>query len=255
MGYLKTNLAADIPGMAAHTDPNLVNPWGMAFAVTSPFWIADEVTNVATLYNGSGIPQALVVSTAAGPTGAVFNNSTTSFQINGKSGLFLFATESGQIVEWNPGSISTVTGFIATDGASYTGLTEATVSGGDALFAADFHNGKIDVINSGFFKITLPGNFTDPNLPSGFSPYNIQLLGGKLYVTYPKLDVAPGDAQAGPGLGVVDVFNLDGTFARRLATAGTLDAPWGLAMAPSTFGPFGGDLLVGNHGDGTISAF
>src|SRR5262249_2002925 len=138
----------------------------------------------------------------------------------------------------------------------YTGLARATVSVGDVLFAADFHNGKIDVINSSFAQITLPGgNFTDPNLPAGFSPYNVQVFGPQLYVTYAKPDPATGDAQAGSGFGFVDVFNLDGSLSRRLVSQGAVDAPWGLAMAPSTFGRFRGDLLVGNHGDGTISAF
>src|SRR5262249_36395254 len=170
------------------------------------FWISDELTNVATLYNGNGIPQALVVSTPVAPTGVVFNT-TTSFQLNAKPSLFLFATESGEIAGWNAGTTSPVIGFIATDGARYTGLTEALSSSGDALFAADFHNGKIDVIDSGFVKITLPGNFIDPTLPAGFLPYNVQALGGQLYVTYAKIDVTTGDPLAGAGLGVVDVFN------------------------------------------------
>src|SRR5262249_2709616 len=254
MGYRQTNLVSDQPGVAAVTDPNLVTPWGMAFAVTSPFWLADEGADVATLYNGNGSPLALVVLVSGAPTGDVFNGSSTSFQIGNSPARFLFATLSGRILGWNGGTSAAV-GFIATDGASYTGLTEATVSVGDVLYAADFHNGRIDVINSSFTQIALSGNFTDPNLPAGFSPYNIQLLGGQLYVTYAKPDPATGDAQAGAGLGFVDVFSLDGTLSRRLASAGSLDAPWGLAMAPSTFGQFGGDLLVANHGDGTISAF
>jgi uncharacterized protein (TIGR03118 family) len=146
-------------------------------------------------------------------------------------------------------------GFTATDGAKYTGLAIANNGLGNLLYAADFRNGKIDVINNTFQKLTLSGSpFTDPNLPAGYAPYNIQNLNGKLYVTYAKID-ANGKASAGPGQGIVSVFDLNGNFLQRLATGATLNAPWGLAIAPATFGEFGGALLVGNNGDGTISAF
>jgi len=249
----------------------------MAFSSSSPFWISDQRLDQATLYNDRGVPQPpnfpLVVSTPSGPTGSIFNPSTTSFQINdgvhSGAATFLFATLSGQIAGWNagvgnsagPNGISTITetGFTARDGASYTGLARATANGAEFLYAADFHGGKIDVLNSGFIKQTLGtggfGTFTDPDLPKGYAPYNIQLLSGKLYVSYAKVDPATGKASLGAGQGFVDAFDVNGNLVQRLVSRGPLNAPWGLTIAPSGFGQFGGALLVGNHGDGTISAF
>jgi uncharacterized protein (TIGR03118 family) len=276
VGYLQTNLTSSVPGMAFNTDLNLENPWGMAFSSSSPFWISDQRLDQATLYNDSGVPQLpnfpLVVSTPSGPTGSIFNP-TMSFQINdgvhSGAATFLFATLSGQIAGWNavvgnsagPNGISTITetGFTARDGASYTGLARATANGANFLYAADFHGGKIDVLNSGFIKQTLGtggfGTFTDPDLPKGYAPYNIQLLSGKLYVSYAKVDPATGKALPGAGQGFVNAFDVNGNLVQRLVSRGPLNAPWGLTIAPPSFGQFGGALLVGNHGDGTISAF
>lgn len=276
IAYLETNLVSDVPGLAHHTDPLLQNPWGMAFSVTSPFWISDQQANLATLYSDAGVINPLVVSTPSGPTGSVFNSTSTSFVItdgvHSGPAIFLFATLSGQIAGWNPAvgnslgpngvSTVTVTGFTAPDGAIYTGLARATtISGANLLYAADFRNGKIDVFDSAFAKMALPpGAFTDPNLPTGYAPYNVQQLNGKIYVLYAKVDPATGKAVPGLGSGFVDVFNLDGSPGLpngliRLISRGNLNAPWGIALAPLGFGPFSGALLVGNHGDGTISAF
>jgi uncharacterized protein (TIGR03118 family) len=205
--FTQTNLASDVPGLAAFLDPNLQNPWGMAFSITSPFWISDQGTNVATLHQGTGAQVPLVVSTPPGPTGIVFNSSTSFVVSSGaQSGpaAFVFATLSGQIAWWNPAvpspptSTMAQTAFTATDGAVYTGLAGANNGAGNFLYAADFRNAKIDVLNASFQKVTLSGSFTDPNLPAGYAPYNIQTLNGKLYVAYAKVDPATGKARRRP---------------------------------------------------------
>jgi uncharacterized protein (TIGR03118 family) len=251
--YFQTNLVSDIPGLAANLDPNLKNPWGMSFAPTSPFWVSDQVTNHATLYNGSGTPQALIVTTPVGPTGQVFNG-TSSFKLDGtNSALFLFSSLSGTISGWNPAvsATSAVVKFTAADGAVYTGLA----SGPSNLYAADFKNGKIDSFDATFSKVTLAGTFTDPGLPTGYVPYNIQNVGGNLYVEYAQVDPVTHRASEAANQGIVDEYDTNGNFIRRLATASNLSSPWGITMAPANFGDFSNDLLVGNFGDGTISAF
>jgi len=285
--YAQTNLTSNLPGLANNLDPFLVNPTGLAFSPTSPIWVANQGSDTATLYSGQGISQPnptnpLVVS-VTGPTGAVFNpNSSLSdpaFLINDGTrsapSLFLFATTNGQIQGWNPsvgpqtpplGGTQTETGFSSpTPGALYTGLAVATTLNqanlpAPFLYATDFHNGKIDVIGASFAPATLAGNFTDPNLPAGYAPFNIQTLDGKLFVSYAKQDAGGTNPVPGAGNGFIDVFNLNGTPGLansnvRLISNGPLNEPWGMAVAPSTFGQFAGDLLVGNHGDGTIDAF
>jgi uncharacterized protein (TIGR03118 family) len=215
--YFQTNLVSDIPGLAANLDPNLKNPWGMSFAPTSPFWVSDQVTNHATLYNGSGTPQALIVTTPVGPTGQVFNG-TSSFKLDGtNSALFLFSSLSGTISGWNPAvsATSAVVKFTATDGAVYTGLA----SGPSNLYAADFKNGKIDSFDATFSKVTLAGTFTDPGLPTGYVPYNIQNVGGNLYVEYAQVDPVTHRASEAANQGIVDEYDTNGNFIRRLATA------------------------------------
>jgi uncharacterized protein (TIGR03118 family) len=249
--YVQSNLTSDVPGLAANLDPHLKNPWGVSFNATSPFWVSDQVTNVATLYNGAGVPNALVVSMpampAGGPTGQVFNP-TTGFELTpGHPALFIFATLGGTIAGWNPavGATSAVTQFTATDGAVYTGLTASFFGSDNMLYAADNRNGKIDVFNSSFTKTTVSGSFTDPNVPAGLTPYNIQIIGGLLYVEYARLG-APG--------GFVAVYDTSGNLLRDFGSS-HLNAPWGVTLAPSGFGTFANDLLVGNFGDGTINAF
>jgi len=242
-GFAQTNLVSDIDGMAPVTDPNLKNPWGVSFTSTSPFWVSDQVTGVATLYNTTGVKQALTVAmpNSASPTGTV-SNSTSSFN----SDLFLFATLSGTITGWRPSLNTTAeTLFIAPAGTVYTGLTSATVNNVPLLYAADTSNGKIDVYNNSG-KTTLAGNFNDPTLPSGFSPYNVQNIGGSIYVTY-----AP---NTGSG-GFVDVFDLNGNFLKRLIANNGLDSPWGITVAPAGFGTLGGDFLIGNEDQGIINVF
>jgi uncharacterized protein (TIGR03118 family) len=261
--YTVTNLVSDVPGWAAVTDPNLVNGWGItASPGGSPWWVSDNGTDVSTLYTGGGGVIPLVVSVPGGPTGTVFNtagagdfnvsNGTTS----GKA-LFIFATEGGEVLGWSPtvNAGSAIAGYTADDGAIYKGLAIGTDADGAHLYAADFHNNKVDVLAPDFTIEDANGRFVDPGLPSGYAPFGIQNLGGTIYVTYAKQDADAKDEIAGAGLGLVDAFGTDGSFMGRVATGGDLNAPWGLAWAPAGFGRFSGELLVGNFGDGRINAY
>jgi uncharacterized protein (TIGR03118 family) len=267
--YSVTNLVSDGTIPAAHTDPNLVNAWGLTALPTSPWWVANNGTDTTTLYNGDGVPQfgatPLVVSVAGNPTGAVANP-TTDFVVSagGASGpaRFIFATESGTIRGWNPGvpppppaPPSHQTELVVDNSAAgsvYKGLAIGSVNGSNFLYAADFVNGKVDVFDAHFQPVDMA--FIDPGLPAGYGPFGIQNIGGRLFVTFAKQSGDVDEVQ-GQGLGFVDEFATDGTFIARVATRGQLNAPWGLAMAPANFGRFSGDLLVGNFGDGTINAY
>jgi uncharacterized protein (TIGR03118 family) len=252
---VQTNLVSDIPGMAATTDPNLKDPWGVSFSPTSPIWVSDRGTGVSTLYNGIGTPSQLVVTVppgtpATGPTGQVFAGGT-NFRLNGNPVNFIFDTLGGTIDAWNGGTTATITA--TTPGANFTGLALAN----NTLYAANFKaGGGINVFDSSFAPTTLAGNFTDPNLPSGYAPFNIQNVNGKLYVEYGKL--TPGVPVALPGGGgYVDEFDTNGNLIRRLASNGPLNSPWGVTAVPGTgFNGFAaGDLLIGNFGNGQINAF
>ena len=265
-------LVADIPP-APHLDPHLVNGWGVAFNRNPNgfVWVADNGTGLATLYDGLGNPQSLVVTIPAAPgsdhgtpTGIVFN--TTGFAVTsaGKTGnsAFIFATEDGLIAGWSPGvdlthAIQAYPPAGVTPTAVYKGLTLASSGSNNFLYAADFVGGKIDVFSSSFAKVSSSGMFAfaDPNLPKGFSPFNIQNINGHLFVTYAKREDDEHDETAGPSLGAVNEFDADGNLLRRFASRGRLNAPWGVALAPSTFGKFANDILIGNFGDGTINAF
>ena len=254
--YTQTNLTSDIPGMAANLDPNLVNPWGLVASPTSPFWVSDNGTGLSTLYTGTGAIVPLVVTipgpngTAGSPTGIVFNSGVANGNFGGAP--FLFGTEAGTIVSWNSGTTASIAATGGT-GSVYKGL--GINDSGTLLYAANFGLKRVDVFDKSFKPTTVSGSFTDPNLPAGYAPFNIQSVGGSLFVTYAK--TAGGkDEVAGAGLGFVDQFDTSGVFQRRVATQGALNAPWGLALAPkSGFGAFSGDLLVGNFGDGLIHAF
>ncbi len=232
--------------VSSATDPDLINPWGVSFSATSPFWVSDNGTGRATLYNSSGVKQGLVVSMPAGSadiTGQVFNG-TASFN----NDLFLFASEDGTIAGWRGALGTTAEQLFAVGGADYKGLSITSTK--DTLFAANFGAGTIDQFNSA----GLIGSFTDPTMPAGFAPFNVQNIGGVFYVTFAKKG-AGGDDVPGAGNGYVDIFDPVSHTFTRLISQGTLDSPWGLAVAPASFGPAGGDLLVGNFGDGTINAF
>jgi uncharacterized protein (TIGR03118 family) len=251
--FTQTNLVSDIPGIAANTDPQLVNPWGVSFSPTSPFWVSDNGAGVSTLYDGTGAKQGLVVTVPgplvnmpSAPTGQVFNPNPGDFL----GSHFIFATEDGTISAWSSGTTATVE---ASPSAIYKGLALATNGGNSFLYAANFLTGTIDVFDNKFHQATLSGGFIDPNLPAGYAPFNVQNINGKLYVTYALRNGK--DDLAGAGHGFLDVFSTDGVFLQRLISQGQLNSPWGLTLAPSGFGKFGGDLLVGNFGDGTINAF
>ena len=256
--YKTRNLVSDIDGVARITDANLVNPWGLAFGPATPAWVADNGTDVSTLYSGGvrkSIPVTLplVVGIPGGaPTGVVFN-ATPGFKVNGAAAHFIFDSEAGTITAWNAGTQAVTEA--TTPGAIYKGLAIANKGSTTMLYAANFHAGTIDVFNDSFAPVTVPGGFVDPNLPAGFAPFNIQEIAGRLVVAYAQQDADAEDEVAGAGLGFVDVFDTSGHLLRRLVSQGALNAPWGLAVAPRHFGPFSGDLLVGNFGDGAINAY
>ncbi|NKJ47286.1 TIGR03118 family protein [Burkholderia sp. SG-MS1] len=265
--FVSTMLVSDGSVAAAHTDSNLKNAWGVAFNPKGFVWVADNATSLATLYDGNGVPQSLVVSIPDGtagpasPTGIVFNG-TSDFSVTqgGKTGVgaFIFAGEGGTITAWAPAVAPTIA-FVMFDGGSagavYKGLALANNGGANFLYATDFHNNRIDVFDRSFAKVAMPGKFEDSTLPAGFAPFGIQAIGTKLFVTYAKQDAAAHDNVDGAGLGFVDVFDTAGNLMQRFASAGPLNAPWGVTQAPANFGRFSGDVLIGNFGDGTINAF
>jgi uncharacterized protein (TIGR03118 family) len=275
--YQQTNLVSDLPNEATITDPNLVNAWGLSASATSAWWVSDNGTGLSTLYNGQGqiVPLVVSVPTPAAvsaegisaPTGTVFNG-TTGFVVsqNGVSGpsRFLFDTEDGTISGWNP-TVAGKNAILAVDrssvgaGAVYKGLAIATSTAGTFLYATNFRFGTIEMFDSNF---QLVRSFTDPFLShycprynQCYAPFGIQTIGSQLYVTFALQDAAKHDDVAGFGHGFVDVFNTDGTLARRLIAGGVLNSPWGLALAPANFGQFSNDLLVGNFGNGHINVF
>ena len=263
------NLVADRPGHAILTDPNLVNAWGLAFGPSTPAWVADNGTDVATLYRGatSTTPQPsrlpLVVSIPQGaPTGAVWNGGA-GFTVHSGSAsgpaLFLFSSEAGIISGWSPdvpvpGSTEAQVGATV-PGAIFKGLAIADTKDGPRLYATDFHNGRVDVWNDMFQPAGKPGAFTDSHIPKGYAPFGIQTVGRRIVVTYAKQDAAAEDDVHGPGFGFVDVYNTSGKLLRRLVSHGPLNAPWGIALAPRHFGGASRDLLIGNFGNGRINAF
>jgi uncharacterized protein (TIGR03118 family) len=264
--YHQTNLVSDLPGRAAITDPNLVNPWGLVAGPTTPIWSNDNGTGVSTLYNGGvngsapGIVPVVVHVPGGLDTGIVFN-AAPGFTVSagGVSGSarFIFANLLGSISGWSPNvPLNGNAELKATvKGASYTGLANLTTDEGSFLFAANFGaNGSIDVFDSNWNQVSSRDGFRDRHLPRGYAPFNIQALGDKLYVAYAKFDRRTGRADRF-AQGFVDVFNADGKLLDRLIRRDHLHAPWGMVIAPDGFGEFSGDLLVGNFGDGRINAF
>jgi uncharacterized protein (TIGR03118 family) len=279
--YRQINLVSDQPGKAPLTDPDLVNAWGLAASPGtnttpgSPLWVADNGSDKATLYAAGSSPTTvskvpLTVSvTGAAPTGQVFNSDPNAFSVSdnqGNSGpaLFLFDTENGTIDGWAPNvnpngtNLSTVTEVARDNGANavYKGLAIAKVKGKSFLYATNFRSGRVEAYDSTFTPVEMPGGlFVDPGLPSGYGPFGIAEIKGMLYVTFAKQDATLHDDTAGPGHGFVDIFTNTGMFVRRLVSRGALNSPWGLALAPRSFGMFGGDLLVGNFGNGLINVY
>jgi uncharacterized protein (TIGR03118 family) len=263
----QTNLVSNQPGVAAVTDPNLVNGWGLASSSASPIWVSDNGADVSTLYNGkTGAPiqvgppgqqMQLVVTIAGGaPTGTVFNG-TNDFVVSSDdhsgAARFIFASENGVISGWNPSVDGTHSIAEHTDAnAVYKGLTSGSVGTENFLYATNFRAGDVEMLDTNYQVV---GTFTDPNVPTGFAPFGIQNIDGNLYVTFAKQDAAKHDDVAGRGNGLLDVFDTSGTLLERFASGGALNSPWGLAIAPSSWGRVAGDLLVGNFGDGAINVF
>lgn len=240
------------------TDPGLINAWGLSYAPAGPFWVSSNGKGTSVLYTVDPATQATAkqgltvgIPGDGSVTGQVFNG-TSAF--NGDA--FLFVSEDGTFSGWR-GALGTTAEILASPSPSnlYKGLAIATVGTDRYAYAANFGSGAIDVYKGDAGAPNLTGKFLDPNLPAQFAPFNIQNLGDTLYVTYAQQVQGSDDEAHGQGLGYVDAFDLNGNLLRRVASQGTLDAPWGLATAPSSFGDIAGALLVGNFGDGTISAF
>jgi uncharacterized protein (TIGR03118 family) len=268
--FTQTNLVSDIPGMAARTDPNLVNPWGMALGLNSGLWISLNGSGKSTSLDGMGQPVAPGMitipapggSSASAPTG-VATNASTGFVIsaNGKTAPSseLFATEDGTIAGWSM-DVDPAKAVIAVDhsgmGAVYKGLAIGFNGKGAFLFATNFHAGTIDVFDSKFQQVPDDGKFRDPHLPEGYAPFGIASINAKLYVTYALQDADKHDDVAGAGHGFIDIFDTKGNLLQRFASQGQLNSPWGMAWTPfEGFGTFSNALLVSNFGDGTINAF
>jgi uncharacterized protein (TIGR03118 family) len=264
-----TNLISDGAIPAAHTDANLVNPWGVAFAPGGEFWIADNGKSVSTLNTADGTALPLVVSIPGGgggasaPTGQVFNG-TGGFVVS-KAGLsgpaqFIFVGEDGGISGWSPnvdGTNAVLTVDQSAQGAVFKGAAIAT-SGRrhhTFLYVTDFHNGKVDIFDSTFTQVNSPNAFVDPQTPAGFAPFNVQAVGSILFVTYAKQNALKHDDVAGAGNGFVDEFDTSGNLIRRLQHVSALNSPWGVSQAPASWGPAQGDILVGQFGSGQVAAF
>ena len=257
--FTQNNLVADKAGIgvppAQHIDPNLVNPWGITASPAGPFWVADNGTGLATLYDGNGntIPLVVTIPTPTGvgtsaPTGTVFNPTNTNFLLaDGKGAVFLFDTENGTIAGWDGGTKASIVVDNSATGAVYKGLAIGANAGAGLLYATNFNSGKVEVYDAKFAP-TLAGSFVDPAIPAGFAPFGIQNLAGNIYVTYAKQDAAKHDDVRGLGNGFVDEYSSAGILIKRVVSGAPLDSPWGLAIAPASFGLFGGDLLVGNFG-------
>ena len=262
-GYIQENLVSDQPGVAQLTDPQLVNAWGMSRGPNTPVWVSDNGADVTTLYNGAiGNPETpvakvLTVSIPGGvPTGQVFNDSgATNFLLPGTttSARFIFIGEDGDLSAWAGGPAATLVGH--TDGAVYKGLALDHSPSGPMLLAANFHDNRIDIFDGTFAPVSNSGMFSDPTLPAGYAPFNVAEINGQIFVSYALQDAAGEDDVAGAGHGFVDVYTTSGAWVKRFATHGVLNSPWGMTLTPASFGPFSGDLRIGNFGDGRIHAF
>ena len=279
--YAQHNLVSDIPGLADLTDASLVNAWGLAASGTSPWWVSNNGSSTSTLYNGNTGGKIMLTNLPCGcvmipgePTGVVFNGGTgfvVTDPVSKTSGAarFIFASEDGSISGWNPGvppsapppplvSSRAIVAVQPSD-AVYKGIAIASTTpgnvGGDRLYVTNFHAGTVDMYDHSFAPVHIAGAFTDPDIPKGYAPFGIRNIDGVIYVTYALQDADAHDDVPGMGHGFVNAFRTDGSFIRRVASRGTLNSPWGLALAPDNFGKFSDDLLVGNFGDGRIHAY
>ena len=249
-GYVVHALTSDQAGVADNRDTNLVNAWGLAAGPATPWWVADNGSNLSTLYNAVGKPLPLVVGVPGAPTGTVFNGTAGAFPVNGTAAAFIFDTEGGTVLGWNGGTAATQEVDMSPSGAVFKGLAIA----GQRIYATDFHNGAVDVFDSAW-KPVMHAGFVDRSLPRHYAPFGIQAIGTRIFVTYAKQQAGSNDEAHGQGLGLVDEYDLSGRLRAHVARHGRLNAPWGLAQAPAGFGRFSGDLLVGNFGDGRIDAY
>jgi uncharacterized protein (TIGR03118 family) len=270
--YYQRNLVADLPGVADQVDPLLKNPWGICTSAASPFWTSNQGSGTSTVYNSFGVPNAtlkpVVPATSAGaapgkPTGCVNNSTATAFFVpnsGGRTASFLFATENGSISGW-ANAVNPAQAIVMIDnsqsGAVYKGLALAIPSAdiGPRIYAANFGNRRVEIYDKNWQPVYYPGAFQDLDLPSDYAPFNVEALGGKLYVTFAKQNDAKNHDVPGPGNGYVNVYDLNGSLLSRLVAGGNLNSPWGLAIAPAAFGDLAGTLLVGNFGDGRINAY
>jgi uncharacterized protein (TIGR03118 family) len=270
--YQQSNLVSDIAGTAEHLDRKLVNPWGIALKPGGPFWIANNGSGYSTIYNSSGaidfplevIIPAPITTSASTPTGVIYNPFVNAgdFPVAGLGSQFLFATEDGTVSGWyvDASGDFPVASVIAIDnsnaGAVYTSLAIlAPACCREFLAVANFHSGLIEPYTVSFARLAPPGSFTDPQLPAGYAPFGMQVIGNRVFVTYALQDQAKRDPVTGAGNGIVNIFDLEGNFVRRFASNGPLDAPWGVTQATSNFGQFSNAILIGNFGDGHINAF
>jgi uncharacterized protein (TIGR03118 family) len=256
-GYVVHPLVSNngVPG--TKPDDHLVNAWGLAAGPGTPWWVNDNGKGLSTLYNADGTKRSLEVSVGDGPTGLVFNDTSGFALKNGSQALFLFDGEDGVIRAWNgsAGTLAEVEKDFSGD-AVFKGLAISQTSAGPRLYATDFHNRRVDVFDGSWTQLHSPFAFFDPTIPRDYGPFGIQAIGSRIYVTYAKTQPNSNDEAHGQGLGFVDAFDAaTGILVSKVAIHGQLNAPWGLAWAPPSFGRFGGDLLVGNFGDGTIHAY
>src|SRR6266850_4938562 len=269
IGYRQTNLSSNLPNVANNVTPSLVNPWGIAFLSDQPFFIADNKVGRVTVHDASGLgvgPGGFIVPNATRtgfdtPTGIVADQNSFF------GGLlllkpFILVTDEGTVFTWGPdvqGNIPPAATLVvnhASTGAVYKGVAILNSSlTAPALAVTDFHGGFIETFLPGFSPVALPGSFTDPNLPASYAPFGVQVIGRQVFVTYAVQDAAKRDPVVGAGNGIVSIFDMDGNFVRRFATAGALNAPWGITQASANFGPFSNGILIGNIGDGNINAF
>jgi uncharacterized protein (TIGR03118 family) len=262
--YVVHRLVSNQAGVAANTDPDLVNAWGLVSGPGTPWWVADNGSDKATLYQANGTKITAVEPNVPGaPTGQVFNLAGSGFVIHNGSASgpsrFMWSNENGDLLGWNPSVSPDAVVAVPTSGAIYKGLTYAVGPAGPELYATDFHNNKVDVYDSNWNPVQIPGAFVDPKLPNRYAPFGIQAVqvGATTWivVTYARQDKAREDDRPGPGKGFVDIYDTAGTFVARAVTRDDLDSPWGVALAPANFGPFSNDLLIGNFGDGRINAY
>ncbi len=256
--YTQVNLVADQGGSAgARIDATLINPWGIAVGPTGTFWISANGSGSTVVYDTYGAQSKAPITIPLGSPSGVVYNSTNGFKIPtlGKSS-FIYATESGTIAAWNSttGTTAVTVADRSGSGAVYKGLALASNGTANYIFATDFYNAKVDVYDTTFTLVTGP-TFHDPNMPAGFAPFNIQVINNQLYVTYAKQKANKMDDTSGAGNGYIDVYNTAGDLVKRFASQGTLNSPWGITLAPTSFGTVDGTILVGNFGDGTINMF